>query len=236
MDKVNSLKIEQRGSFWVLQNYIRANRWFRCDESVTLAAVGDPTFLENLSFLVERWKGPISLALYTPRTDFEAALSKIKYLKICGSPLISEFVTFHFYFEGDHRPSDIPREDNGLLTDEDQMQRLCSAASPERQLNTTNLYRKRKGLPFPINVGRNVARNAATTHFILSGGIKFYPSENLIPSFLAMVKRDEYFTRKTNRSVFVLPAFEVEEKTNIPSNKTELVSELSLKLTNFETN
>lgn len=228
-DTLNSFKIEQRGSFWVLQNYIRANRWFRCDESVTLATASDPTFLDNLPDLVERWRGPISLALYTPRTDFETTLSKIKHLKICGSPLISEFVTFHFYFEGVHRPSIIPHQGSEQLADADQVQKLCSS---KHKLNTTNSYRKQRGLPFPINVGRNVARDAATTYFILSSSINFYPSENLIPNFLAMVKKDEYLTRETNRSVFVLPAFEVEEKTNIPSNKTELVSELLL---NFNT-
>ena len=64
----------QRGDYWVLYNYIRANKEFNCNESVTYTTLGDITFLDNLPTLIERWKGPVSVAIYAPGEDFEAKM------------------------------------------------------------------------------------------------------------------------------------------------------------------
>ena len=46
----------QRGSYWVLENYIPAAMSFRCDESITYTTHGDFTFLDNLEILTSRWQ------------------------------------------------------------------------------------------------------------------------------------------------------------------------------------
>lgn len=94
----------QRGGFWILNDYVKARRTFRCYESVTYATHGDFGYLDNLAFLAERWKGPISVALYAPGDDFQRTLDSIAYLRNCATPLIREHVTFHVFFGTEHLP------------------------------------------------------------------------------------------------------------------------------------
>lgn len=89
---------KQRGDFWVLYNYIKAVKEFRCNESITYTTHGDYMVLDSLSDLVERWQGPISVAVYAPGNDFNATLESIAYLRYCKNDLIRIFVTFHLFF------------------------------------------------------------------------------------------------------------------------------------------
>ena len=47
---------QQRGDYWVLENYLPAVMSFRCDESITYTTHGDYTFLDNLEPLTSRWQ------------------------------------------------------------------------------------------------------------------------------------------------------------------------------------
>lgn len=49
------------------------------------------------------------------------------------------------------------------------------------------MYKAQKKLLYPVNVGRNVARETAQTHYILPSDIELYPSPNIIEKFLAMI-------------------------------------------------
>ncbi|XP_039289528.1 beta-1,4-glucuronyltransferase 1 isoform X1 [Nilaparvata lugens] len=212
----------QRGDFWVLYNYVTAAaRRPHCWESITYTTHADYTFLDNLQPLLERWRGPVSLALYAPGTDFAQTLNTIRYLKDCGSDLVNEFVTFHIYFPSKHIPKQIPRGEAILGGGGESTN--CSLPAP--WLNQTGaLYKTRKKLLYPVNVGRNIAREAATTHFVLPSDIELYPSPGLIPEFLAMVLRQEPPLLRKNPKVFVLSIFELESNMNLPVNKNELVS------------
>lgn len=97
-DKNTDPRTAQRSDFWVLYNYIPATRKFRCHESVTYTTHADYTFLDNLVPLLERWQGPVSLAMHAPGTDFPPTLEAIRYARDCLSPLVSELVTFHVFF------------------------------------------------------------------------------------------------------------------------------------------
>ena len=70
-----------RNQYWVLYNYIRAARQFNCDETITYTTHGDLTFLDNLEPLLERWQGPISVAVYAPGSDLEDTIDVILYLR-----------------------------------------------------------------------------------------------------------------------------------------------------------
>lgn len=94
----------QRGDYWVLYNYVPMSMAVRCWESVTYTTHADYTFLDNLEPLLERWRAPISIAMHAPGTDFAATLDAIKYLRNCGSPLVSQLVTFHVFFSSKHVP------------------------------------------------------------------------------------------------------------------------------------
>jgi len=94
----------QRGDYWVLYNYVPMNMAIKCWESVTYTTHADYTFLDNLEPLLERWQAPISIAMHAPGTDFPATLDAIRYSRNCGSPLVSQLVTFHIFFSSKHVP------------------------------------------------------------------------------------------------------------------------------------
>lgn len=85
-------------------------------------------------------------------------------------------------------------------------------------------YRKENNMIYPINVGRNVARNASMTNYFIVSDIEMVPSDSLAPKFLTMVrklmgdkKRDEGYIFA--KAVFVVPLFEVERGEEIPRDK-----------------
>lgn len=213
-------RITQRGDYWVLKNYVRAARTFRCHESVTYTTHADYTFLDNLEPLLDRWQGPVSLALYAPGADFQPTLATIQYLRECGSPLVADLVTFHIYFEGKHMPKEIPQAGNTAVAVN------CSGSPPWTGVQASSLYKTQKKLLYPVNVGRNIAREAATTHYILPSDIELYPSPGVIPDFLDMIRRREATLLNNNPKVFPLSIFELEAGAVIPDNKTHLVEML----------
>lgn len=218
-DKSRKYRVTPKGAFWALYNYIPADRWFRCHESITFTTTSDFTFLDNLEPLVSRWKGPVSVALYTPGTDFQLALDSIKYVRHCHTSLIKQYVTFHVFFEKEHRPSKIPKPEDVLTNEEVD----CRVAPPWQNVSVLELYKSQKNLLFPINVGRNIARDCATTHFVLAADIELYPSANVIADFLEMARKPNSLAQR-ERQVFVLQPFEVTAKSRPPDMKEELVS------------
>lgn len=122
-------RIERRGSFWVLKNYIPAKFKPNCYETITYTTHGDFSFLDNLVPLLQRytkcflcdclfhdivifsnrWKAPISIAIYSPGTDYDTALNSVLNLRNCatGFQLIQQFVSFHFYFDRTHTPKNV---------------------------------------------------------------------------------------------------------------------------------
>lgn len=107
LDRPMNPKVQQRGDYWVLYNYIPAERRFKCYESITYTTHADYSFMDNLLPLLERWKGPISLALHAPGTDFKNTLESIAYLRDCTDSLVKELVTFHVYFSTKHVPKEV---------------------------------------------------------------------------------------------------------------------------------
>lgn len=107
VDRVLRSMAQQRGDYWVFYNYAPASRTFACDESITYTTHADFSFLDNLVPLVEKWRGPISLALHAPGSDFKNTVDSIWYLRDCTSPLIKELVTFHVYFSTKHIPKEV---------------------------------------------------------------------------------------------------------------------------------
>ncbi|XP_014251105.1 beta-1,4-glucuronyltransferase 1 [Cimex lectularius] len=209
----------QRGDFWVLHNYIKAERQFKCWESITYTTHADYTFLDNLEPLLDRWKGPISLAMHAPGYDFNKSIETIRYLRDCSPQPISEFVTFHFFFPNKHLPKVVPKPWQALEGDKYN----CSLQPPWVDKAT---YKAEKKLTYPINVGRNIAREMATTHYILASDIELYPSPGVIPDFLDMVKRHDPPLKHKKPKVFPLSIFELEANMSLPSDKTELVAML----------
>ncbi|KAK8400373.1 hypothetical protein O3P69_003213 [Scylla paramamosain] len=172
---------QQRGDYWVLQNYLPAAMSFRCDESITFTTHGDYTFLHNLIPITSRWKGPVSMALYAPGDDFNATINTILYLRDCWAEDIKKHVTFHLFFEAKHTPVKIP------FTEELLKRKIDCGQEPPLWTNVTT-YRRQNNLLYPVNVARNAARQAAQTYFVFPSDVELYPSINFIPEFFNMLK------------------------------------------------
>jgi hypothetical protein len=96
--------------------------------------------------------------------------------------------------------------------------------APWLNVPSTALYKTKAKILYPVNIGRNVARDSAVTHYILPSDIELYPSPGLIQNFLDMVRRQEPPLLHSNPKVFPLPIFELEKGVELPANKTLLVS------------
>lgn len=97
----------------------------------------------------------------------------------------------------------------------------CSTV-PGYANNSAVLYKTQKKLLYPVNVGRNIARDAAMTHFILASDIELYPTPNLPKKFLEMIARNDAPLQRKNPRVFPLSLFEVDSALQVPRDKTEL--------------
>lgn len=216
----------QRGEFWVLKNYVRANHGaIACHETITYTTHGGFEFLDNLVPLLERWMAPVSLAIHAPGSDMKPTVDSIRYLRDCTSnDLVLQYVTFHIFFSNKHIPSTIPDPDIFLKTPYN-----CTD-TPPYVVNSSTTYKQQKNLLYPINVGRNIARSAALTHFVLPSDIELYPSPDLASKFLNMIARNEEpLSTSTNPRVFPLSLFEVDKNSTAPWTKTELQAMLKKK-------
>lgn len=85
-------------------------------------------------------------------------------------------------------------------------------------------FKKATAMLYPINVGRNVARNASTTNYFLLSDIEMVPSYGLAPKFLKMIRKLMGDEKRDSgcvfaKTVFVVPLFEVERGEKIPHDK-----------------
>jgi beta-1,4-glucuronyltransferase 1 len=131
-----------------------------------------------------RWQAPLSIALHAPGSDYDKTVESIQYLRNCDEQkdLIKQFATFHIYFHAEHMPKQILTPDVVLKKPYD-----CPTSLPHMNLTDAERYTKNNNLTYPVNVGRNAARDAALTHFILASDIELYPSPNLPEKFLKMI-------------------------------------------------
>lgn len=169
--------------------------------------------------LLERWQGPISLALHAPGTDLTPTLDTIRYLHECTSAPVSEYVTFHVYFPSKHVPKQVPHLDK-IFSEHFN----CSKPPPWTAIPANTIYKAQKKLLYPVNVGRNIARESAVTHYILPSDIELYPSPGVIPDFLEMIRRQDPPLLRQRPKVFPLSIFELESNMSLPVNKSDLVS------------
>ncbi|XP_040583046.1 beta-1,4-glucuronyltransferase 1 [Lepeophtheirus salmonis] len=237
-DKYPFTRREQRGKYWVLYNYVRpSNKNYTCDESITYTTHGDFTFNDNLVPLLKRWNGPVSMALYAPGWDFYSSLKSIYYYQNCvNSSLVKDFLTFHLFFDNNHLPSFRNEEGSNEVQPPPPIQDFesettnynCKSILKDILQSNQTLYKQKNKLDYPVNVGRNIARQEATTHFIFPSDVELYPSPDLIPAFLSMIRENtDPALSRPNPRVFVNSIFEVQKNIKkMPGTKVELLNAL----------
>ncbi|XP_001356075.2 beta-1,4-glucuronyltransferase 1-like [Drosophila pseudoobscura] len=223
----------QHGEYWLLQNLIigRKSRLMRCTESITYTTNGDYKFFDNLEMVAERWRAPISFAIHAPGYDLNTTLDSIQYVKNClpGSEYINDYVTFHVYFSNLHMPEYVPYDEAAVLERPYfcELKNGTKAPPPWTLIPREAMYKMSANLTYPINVGRNIARQAATTYFIFACDIELYPSLGFVEQFLDMVAANHSILAldpQKPRRVYPLPVFEIESGAPIPNDKAELLA------------
>jgi beta-1,4-glucuronyltransferase 1 len=179
-----SSKSYAHGNYWILKNFIKGSVYFKCHSSITYTTHTDVTYLSNVIPLLKRWQGPLSVAVYAPGDDFNATLHSIFYLRNCNkySRLVRKYTTFHLFFEEQYSFAKVPESENMKMT--------CESAREFFRYPVEKTFKHKRNLAYPINVGRNLARNASLTHFILASDIELYPNPGFIFNFLTMMARN----------------------------------------------
>ncbi|KAH8389513.1 hypothetical protein KR200_008071 [Drosophila serrata] len=222
-DKVYKSNERISRDYWILENYIKADHGpLSCYANVTYTTHADYRYLDNVVPLLKRWRSPLSLAIYAPGEDFEPTLRSILYLLQChpGRHLVRELTSFHLFFDVLLMPKVLPTAKVALSR-----QMNCSAPAPYVNVRKMDLYRSRIKLNYPVNMGRNIARDASLTHFVLASDIELYPSPGLVPAYLrflslSVISRPQILY--TSPVVHVLRIFEVMPNVSIPNTKRKL--------------
>jgi len=177
--------------YWVLENYVMADHGdIPCYSNVTYTTHADYTYLDNVVPLLERWRSPLSLAIYAPGTDFEPTIHSILYLLQChpGHDLVRQLCSIHLYFDVEHLPQVVLPPETALREPAN-----CSGPPPYENVVKGNMYRSRNTLDYPVNMGRNIARRASLTHYVLASDIELYPTPGLVPDYMHFLGRQVRF-------------------------------------------
>nr|XP_042907154.1 uncharacterized protein LOC107451333 [Parasteatoda tepidariorum] len=147
---VQSYEMEQRGRYTIIKNYLRAALQPDILNTMTFATAAIFPELNHLPEICSRWKGPMSVSVYAPGSDFKSALRKIINLRL-ANPCIHQNVSWHVYFDLDFNPS------WGRLKSPEEEAELTTTTSTSYQVWLKGTFKSHGNLPFPANIGRNVA-------------------------------------------------------------------------------
>ncbi|RLU24349.1 hypothetical protein DMN91_002437 [Ooceraea biroi] len=174
---------------------------------VTLSTHATADQVYGIVELARRWEGPLSLAVFAPGLDAGLAVAQLDRACRCEPAMYK--VSVHLVFPAGRPPA------LGAIghTRDD-----CAASDLQgRQAETE---RKRRGMTYPINVARNVARIAANTSRVLVSDIELLPSARLASGFMEMVRQRP----PKVGVVFVVPVFEIASNEPPPTTKRELLA------------
>jgi beta-1,4-glucuronyltransferase 1 len=166
----------------------------------------------------------VSLAIHAPGTDFGSTMNCIRYLRDCTqTDLVKMYATFHIFFSTKHIPKQVRidcnyqtmRFNNDFVNFRYRTLRSCSPRVTIVLCRLRTRWKTRKKLLYPMNVGRNIARESALTHFVLASDIELYPSPFLSERFLNMIARNRPPLNSTNPRIFPLSIFEVESNQTV---------------------
>ncbi|XP_063002278.1 beta-1,4-glucuronyltransferase 1 [Elgaria multicarinata webbii] len=182
---------------------------------VTHTSLGN---LHHAQRLAERWRGPVSVALFAPGSaEVRLATAMVYALGALCAPA-RQLVRLHLVCHADQAAAFPEPADGGEFA------RLQSCADVFAKLVRVGAGRRNYAMEvanasYPNNLLRNVARGAAEGHWMLVVDMDMVPSEGLREAFLALPRAAEEGTP----GVFVVPAFEIRHTRRIPGTKAELL-------------
>ncbi|KFM65941.1 N-acetyllactosaminide beta-1,3-N-acetylglucosaminyltransferase, partial [Stegodyphus mimosarum] len=228
-DRANMMKsihqssvLDSSGEFHII-NYLITGELiknnYHLKQDLTLATQTTINGLHNLDLLASAWQGVISVAVFSLTEDVPLAVETILHLRRCYQN-IRYNTSFHLVY-----PLNGPTN-NALPSSFPNVNSCDFLANNLQKLNVGKNYAL--GVAYPNNLLRNVARRSALTEFVFIIDIDMVPSENLHNDFLQFAKEKKLFseTNKDDKTVYVVPAFEVKEDATIPRTKSSLLQQV----------
>ena len=132
-------------------------------------------------------------------------------------PEIKKRVTFHLVYPTNH-PADLSAS-VGMIDHEgcdDLLAKISSYGNDATQNYAGDI-------PYPHNVARNAARRGVATEFVFLVDIDVMPSLGLRDDFVEFARRQDVFDNAAfDRTVFVIPCFELQSGLTCPDDKVLL--------------
>ncbi|CAG0912605.1 unnamed protein product [Notodromas monacha] len=225
---------------------------------ITYTTHGEFPFMENVPFLCKRWAAPVSMALYVPGTDFQVTMDSILHARVCHPEVAKWATFHLVFEEKHFPRIRVPDQKTILeqmkeatatvdcnlppwkdattyrtgLKNTDVSKRLQMLGKVGENRSEAAVKEMESKVPppllYPINVIRNVARQAAVTQYVLASDVELYPSANFAKDFAAMIRNNpDGFGEKV---AFPMPIFEVQADMEVPEDKGQLLAMLEKKV------
>ncbi|XP_039299350.1 beta-1,4-glucuronyltransferase 1-like isoform X2 [Nilaparvata lugens] len=162
-------------------------------------------------------EGPISVAVFAEDHQISDALWRVAGLRSCFTNILHN-VTFSLV-------SPLPAKSSPPISipSARPLAHSCQLAAQLAGQPLTNNYASTRN--FPGNLLRNVARRATPSDHVLVLDIDMLPSDNLRQDFYEFASQRGLFRKseREDKTVFVVPAFELAAEATPPHNKAQLL-------------
>ncbi len=193
--------------------------------SVTIVSHCSVNHLPHLAALTQRWHGPVSVSVFaTDSKSIYAAMEYLLQLYQCV-PSMRHNVTVHLVYPLVQSLNSLP----DFRPTESLNSFSCSDLQGPvgHKLFQSRNYALTKSLKYPNNMLRNVAWGNVRTDYVFPIDIDMLPNSNLHNEFVSFLHRLSLSTQGKvldERTVFVVPAFELQHGLSVPLDKKALLS------------
>ncbi|KAH6925280.1 hypothetical protein HPB50_003295 [Hyalomma asiaticum] len=244
-----SAVLDSSGEFHIVNFLARADSLLgsrnHVRPDVTLVTQSTPNHLHYLVALSERWRGPLAVTVFAPRSQLSLVVEVLVQLRRCV-PALRYNASFHLVYPlkspGLHQP---PDTGSNLLSDDNASSgggtnsvdgSAPSSSSPLAAMSCDSVAARLQrsvpgpenydlGVSYPVNLLRNVARRNALTEFVIVLDVDLLPNDGLHGQFVAFARENRLFvdSHRDDKTVYVAPAFEVREGVPSPRDKASLL-------------
>ena len=194
--------MDKSGTYHIIDNFLTSEHVvLENAHDVTLVTQCSSNHLHHLAELSERWKGPVSVAVFTFDDDFQRALDLILHHHFCSDGVF-KYVTFHLVFPISRTPRDVGSSTAAAKAAESRLS--CSSqggsgggvgggggGGPPGTGKSLFANYAIDGVEYPHNVLRNLAVNYVQTRYVFVVDVDMVPSEDLRPQFQKLLTRLE---------------------------------------------
>ncbi|XP_068230454.1 beta-1,4-glucuronyltransferase 1-like [Palaemon carinicauda] len=205
---VNTANCVYHSHVWI------GDKWNEVSEQ-SRVCMATHTTVEHLFWLAfQGWKGPMSVAVFTPGTDYYVAVTMIYYLRKCF-PSLGLSTNFHIMYPKE-RP---PRFSSQTVADQD-----LRCDDPEGVNNVLLQLRSEPPLHvYPQNHNRNLAKKNCATDYSMTTDIDMITPPSMSENMTKFFNNNEE-SKSCTKCVFVVPVYEVHDTANFrPKDKQELI-------------